>query len=425
MNSFPNNNAFPPTCYSYVPGNPNLPVQVNQPISILLPTNQPMPTNQPIFVQQPLMGANQPMQSFFTPLTPMQPLMNFCPPMSTMMAPPLNPPMAPQQPERRRRSLSSEDGYASMIYEKNELNYREVAHANAEMIRAFQNAPEYTGYVSQEQLDYTPPEDYRISNVEKVKNHGDKTEFIVTYNRGSSQTSSACSEAIASPNSRGRDRRERSVSREHVRRPSRVSKFRRRSRSNSSACSRRSETSGSSKRDLVPLVKNDIRQTFHFRYKGREGATKNENKEGMRGPRVVRIKCTTMKHLRNIKNFLVHVDDLIAQVSCPNSQKKDCDYAHGFQCYMRVHNMECLDVIQKRFEEFQSMNEKPFKKLEINPRSAQDKERERLSASSSQESASAIPFGKRMMLQQCVTQNCESPPEALPLSMPKTAASNV
>lgn len=142
----------------------------------------------------------------------------------------------------------------------------------------------------------------------------------------------------------------------------------------------------------------------------------------MRGDLVVRIKCTTIRNLEHIKDFLVTCDHLIAQVSCPNSQKTGCPYPQGFQCYMRGRNEKSVQEIMKKFDEFQATHDKPFKKLEINPRSQADKKRdERLSASASEETPTAIPEGQRNMIAQSGVV-CESPPEVCPMFKTKNTA---
>lgn len=272
-----------------------------------------------------------------------------------------------------------------------------------------------------------------VNNLQIVKDHGDMTEVAVTYdtrNCRSSVASSMDSEALSTPTGQHsstpngrvpRKYRQRSISRERGNYP--VNKqYRKRSQSrpSRSVSSSRRSPSGSCKRELVPQVKQDIIQTFYLRYKGEEGQTDVNKKEGMRGENVVRIKCTTKKHLMNIKNFLVKCEEEIEQVSCPNSQKKNCLYPQGFQCYMKAYDAQCVESIQRKFEEFQEKNDKPFKKLEINPRSQADKERERLSAS--QEVPTAISTSQRTMLERCdVTLDCESPPEILAPCVPKVA----
>lgn len=119
-----------------------------------------------------------------------------------------------------------------------------------------------------------------------------------------------------------------------------------------------------------------------------------------------------MKHLTHILDFLIYIDHLIAQVSCPNSQKKKAKYPQGFQCYIMAHDQESVQMIQAEFERFQQLKDKPFKKLEINPRSKADIAAEEASRSQSMESA--IPSFVRAALQEEENvANCESPPEIM------------
>merc|ERR1712079_183155 len=80
-----------------------------------------------------------------------------------------------------------------------------------------------------------------------------------------------------------------------------------------------------------------IKEDFEDRYKGREGAVEKEEKEGLRGDKVVRVKCCTLKALNTIIDFLDQIDEkgLIARLSCPVSKKKG-GHVNGFQCYIEL-----------------------------------------------------------------------------------------
>jgi len=130
-----------------------------------------------------------------------------------------------------------------------------------------------------------------------------------------------------------------------------------------------------SKGELAHHIKALIIDDFQIRYKGVEGAVEKEQKEGLRGPMVVRVKCCTIKALRNIRDFLEEIDmaGLIRKLSCPLSRKKG-GHVNGFQCYIQLKSEEDIKVYFEKYEQFQK--ERGYllpKKIEHNPRSTAQK----------------------------------------------------
>lgn len=152
-----------------------------------------------------------------------------------------------------------------------------------------------------------------------------------------------------------------------------------RSRSNSivSYSSVTSDMSVKSKGELAHEVKADIVDFYSLsnRYKGKEGAVEKEKKEGLRGDKVVRVKCCTIKALENICDFLEQLDDmgLIRQLSCPLSRKKG-GHVNGFQCYIMLKREEDIEIYKREYERFQEVSRNCLpKKIEHNPRSCAQK----------------------------------------------------
>jgi len=136
-----------------------------------------------------------------------------------------------------------------------------------------------------------------------------------------------------------------------------------------------SNSSALSKGELAHWVKAQIVEEYEHRYKGQEGAVEKEKKEGLRGEKVVRVKCCAIKALNNIIEFLDQIDQagLIRRLSCPLSRKKG-GHVNGFQCYIELKSDEDVDVYMKEYQKFQEMRGNILpKKIEHNPRSCAQK----------------------------------------------------
>jgi len=93
--------------------------------------------------------------------------------------------------------------------------------------------------------------------------------------------------------------------------------------------------------------------------------------DGLRGQNILRIKVKTRVSLENIVPFIRYCqrENLLCAVSCPISTKKGRQHVRGFLAYLQTRNEADADRVCELFEEYNALNNSPFKAYQRNPKS--------------------------------------------------------
>lgn len=93
--------------------------------------------------------------------------------------------------------------------------------------------------------------------------------------------------------------------------------------------------------------------------------------DGLRGQNILRIKVKTRVSLENIVPFIrfCQRENLLCAVSCPISTKKGRQHVRGFLAYLQTRNEADADRVCELFEEYNALNNSPFKAYQRNPKS--------------------------------------------------------
>lgn len=93
--------------------------------------------------------------------------------------------------------------------------------------------------------------------------------------------------------------------------------------------------------------------------------------DGLRGQNILRIKVKTRVSLENIVPFIrfCQRENLLCAVSCPISTKKGRQHVRGFLAYLQTRNETDADRVCELFEEYNALNNSPFKAYQRNPKS--------------------------------------------------------